>query len=155
MPADPGEVAHAREPACEKLAECDVADGTSFVVELVVSELVTHAIRCGGAPGRLRLIRHRGRIVEVADSGNTPPHLRRAATEDEGSRGLFLVAQLTERRGTRYTSTGKTIRTEVSLGAREPPRILVAGKPLWSPGRRSGDAQNRRSVIFPCAAASW
>jgi len=71
----------------------------SFVVELVVSEPVTNAIRYGGAPVCLRLIRERGLIVEVSDGG----------------RGLFPVAQLTQQWGTRYTPTGKTIWTEVSL----------------------------------------
>jgi hypothetical protein len=73
----------------------------------------------------LRLIRERGLIVEVSDGGHTSPHLRRAAMEDEGGRGLFLVAQLTQRWGTRYTSTGKTIWTEVSLVPAQMPGTFV------------------------------
>jgi anti-sigma regulatory factor (Ser/Thr protein kinase) len=115
IPADPGEVARARSLSCERLAEWGVPDETAFVVELVVSELVTNAIRYGAFPVRLRLIRKRGLIVEVSDGGHTSPHLRRAGAEDEGGRGLFLVAQLTERWGTRYTPTGKTIWTEVPV----------------------------------------
>ncbi|MFJ3777431.1 SpoIIE family protein phosphatase [Streptomyces sp. NPDC090075] len=125
IPADPGEVARARMLACRQLAEWDVPDEAAFVVELVVSELVTNAIRYGGAPVQLRLIRERGLIVEVSDSGHTSPHLRRAATEDEGGRGLFLVAQLTERWGTRYTPTGKTIWTETPLTPPELPKLLA------------------------------
>lgn len=45
--------------------------------------------------------------------------------EDEGGRGLFLVAQLTRSRGTRYTSTGKTIWTEVSLSSAELPAAFA------------------------------
>ncbi|GHE46351.1 SpoIIE family protein phosphatase [Streptomyces capitiformicae] len=112
--SDPGEVARARSLACNQLAVWGVDEAASFVVELVVSELVTNAIRYGGAPVCLRLIRERGLIVEVSDGGHTSPHLRRAAMEDEGGRGLFLVAQLTQRWGTRYTPTGKIIWTEVS-----------------------------------------
>ena len=84
-------------------------------------QMVTNAIRYGAFPIRLRLIRERGLIVEVFDGGYTSPHLRRASAEDEGGRGLFLVAQLTERWGTRYTPTGKTIWTEVPLTPPEAP----------------------------------
>lgn len=101
-----------------------VDEAASFVVELVVSELVTNAIRHGNAPVCLRLIQERGLIIEVSDGGHTSPHLRRAAMEDEGGRGLFLVAQLTQRWGTRYTSTGKTIWTEVPLSPAKLPGTL-------------------------------
>ncbi|MFD7136507.1 SpoIIE family protein phosphatase [Streptomyces sp. NPDC059894] len=113
IPVDSEEVARARSLSRDRLARWGMPDETSFVLELVVSELVTNAIRYGGAPVRLRLIRDRGLIVEVSDGGHTSPHLRRAATEDEGGRGLFLVAQVTEHWGTRYTSTGKTIWTQM------------------------------------------
>ncbi|WP_430381385.1 ATP-binding protein [Streptomyces arenae] len=125
IPPDPGEVADARSSARDKLAEWGVADETTFVVELVVSELVTNAIRYGGSPVRLRLIREDELIVEVSDGGHTSPHLRRAGMDDEGGRGLFLVAQMTERWGTRYTPTGKTIWTEVSETARPMPLDLT------------------------------
>ncbi|MEV6796614.1 SpoIIE family protein phosphatase [Streptomyces sp. NPDC051320] len=119
IPADPGEVGRARSLVGERLERWEVDEGASFTVELAVSELVTNAIRYGRPPIRLRLIRERGLIVEVSDGGHTSPHLRRAAMEDEGGRGLFLVAQLTQRWGTRYTPTGKTIWTELSLDPHE------------------------------------
>ncbi|WP_417198328.1 ATP-binding protein [Streptomyces stelliscabiei] len=72
-----------------------------FTAELVVSELVTNAIRYGRPPIRLRLIRDRTLLCEVSDSGGTTPHLRRARVFDEGGRGLLLVAQLAEHWGTR------------------------------------------------------
>ena len=86
-----------------------------FVTELVVSELVTNAIRYGAEPLRLRLIHDRSLICEVSDGNSTSPHLRRARIFDEGGRGLLLVAQLTTGWGTRHTSTGKTIWTEQAL----------------------------------------
>ncbi|WP_364713057.1 SpoIIE family protein phosphatase [Streptomyces ossamyceticus] len=122
MAPDVGEVARARSLSRDQLAAWGVDEEASFVVELVVSELVTNAIRYGGAPVCLRLIRERGLIVEVSDGGHTSPHLRRAAMEDEGGRGLFLVAQLTRSWGTRYTSRGKTIWTEVPLS---PAKLLA------------------------------
>ncbi|MFF9780608.1 SpoIIE family protein phosphatase [Streptomyces sp. NPDC013978] len=116
IPADTAEVAAARNLATHQLTEWGL-DDVAFVVELVVSELVTNAIRYGGAPVCLRLLRDRDRtlICEVSDGGHTSPHLRRAGLDDEGGRGLFMVAQLTERWGTRYARDGKTIWTEVPL----------------------------------------
>jgi PAS domain-containing protein len=46
---------------------------------------------------------------EVSDGSSSAPHLRRADRYDEDGRGLMLVAQLTERWGSRHTRTGKTI----------------------------------------------
>ncbi|WP_373310083.1 ATP-binding protein [Streptomyces purpurascens] len=86
-----------------------------FTTELIVSELVTNAIRYGGAPVGLRLIRDQRLICEVSDPSQTQPHLRRARWTDEGGRGLVLVAQLTHRWGSRYTVAGKTIWTEQLL----------------------------------------
>ena len=79
----------------------------SHITELVVSELVTNAIRYGGVPIRLRLIRDGTLICEVSDASSTAPHLRRARVSDEGGRGLHLVAQLTQRWGTRQTADGQ------------------------------------------------
>ncbi|MER6563929.1 SpoIIE family protein phosphatase [Streptomyces sp. NPDC001027] len=87
----------------------------AFVTELVVSELVTNAIRYGEPPIRLRLIRDTSLICEVSDASSTAPHLRRARAFDEGGRGLLLVAQLTQGWGTRHTSNGKTIWCAVRL----------------------------------------
>ncbi|KJY45101.1 hypothetical protein VR46_16695, partial [Streptomyces sp. NRRL S-444] len=104
----------------------------AFTAELVVSELVTNAYRYGGGtPVTLRLIRDRSLICEVSDSSSTAPHLRRARTTDEGGRGLFLVAQLTERWGTRYTRDGKTVWTEFPLAtAAEGHSVVVANLAL-------------------------
>ena len=64
------------------------------------------------------LLLDRSLICEVADTSSTSPHLRYAATTDEGGRGLFLVAQLGERWGTRYTKAGKIIWVEQRLPRR-------------------------------------
>jgi anti-sigma regulatory factor (Ser/Thr protein kinase) len=87
----------------------------AFTAELVVSELITNAIRHASGPIRVRLLLDRGLVVEVSDTSSTAPHLRYAASTDEGGRGLFLVAQFAERWGTRYTATGKIIWAEVAL----------------------------------------
>ncbi|TPQ21470.1 ATP-binding SpoIIE family protein phosphatase [Streptomyces sporangiiformans] len=111
---DPERVAATRQYAIEQLTEWGL-DETAFVTELVVSELVTNAIRYGEPPIQLRLIRDRALICEVSDGSSTSPHLRRAHVFDEGGRGLLLVAQLTQRWGSRQTGNGKTIWAEQPL----------------------------------------
>ncbi|MER5178947.1 SpoIIE family protein phosphatase [Streptomyces sp. NPDC002896] len=116
VPADPAAVAEARKLACRQLADWGL-DEAVFVTELVVSELVTNAIRHAAPPIRLRLIHDRSLICEVSDASTTSPHLRRARAYDEGGRGLLLVAQLTQAWGTRQTYGGKTIWAEQTLPA--------------------------------------
>ncbi|MFJ8844572.1 SpoIIE family protein phosphatase [Streptomyces cyaneofuscatus] len=111
LPAEARTVGRARELATRQLGIWGLEE-LSFATELVVSELVTNAVRYGGGPLRLRLIRDRTLLCEVADTGHTSPHLRHSAEDDEGGRGLFIVAQLVQRWGTRYTPAGKTIWTE-------------------------------------------
>ncbi|MEV6794090.1 SpoIIE family protein phosphatase [Streptomyces sp. NPDC051320] len=114
LPADPAIVAETRKWVSAQLASWGL-NSAIFTTELVVSELVTNAIRYGGAPIQLRLIRDAALICEVSDPSSTSPHLRRARVFDEGGRGLLLVAQLTDRWGTRQTPTGKVIWAEQAL----------------------------------------
>ncbi|MFG2961467.1 ATP-binding protein [Streptomyces sp. NPDC048291] len=92
-----------------------MAQDIVFTTELVVSELITNAIRYGKPPIQLRLIRGTTLICEVSDGSGTAPHLRRARVFDEGGRGLLLVARLTQRWGSRHTPTGKIIWAEQNL----------------------------------------
>jgi anti-sigma regulatory factor (Ser/Thr protein kinase) len=114
IPADPAAVAQARKDASAQLSAWGLEDA-AFVTELVVSELVTNAIRYAEPPVQLRLIHDRNLICEVSDASGTAPHMRRAHTYDEGGRGLLLVAQLTAAWGTRQTTEGKTIWAEQTL----------------------------------------
>ena len=116
LPPDPSMVAQARRDASAQLEAWGLEQAV-FTTELVVSELITNAIRHAKAPIQLRLIHDRTLICEVSDGSGTAPHLRRARTFDEGGRGLLLVAQLTQSWGTRQTGTGKTIWAEQSLSA--------------------------------------
>ncbi|MFJ9711487.1 SpoIIE family protein phosphatase [Streptomyces sp. NPDC101234] len=115
VPADAAAVAGVRKQVDERLTAWELEEA-AFTTELVVSELVTNAIRYGTEPIRLRLIRDRSLVCEVSDGSSTAPHLRRARDSDEGGRGLFLIAELTQRWGTRYTSAGKCIWAEQNLG---------------------------------------
>jgi len=114
VPSEPAAVADMRAAVTRQLSQWGL-DELTFTTELVLSELVTNAIRYGSGPIRVRLLRDRSLICEVSDGSTTSPHLRYAAMTDEGGRGLFLVAQLSERWGTRYTPAGKVIWAEQAL----------------------------------------
>lgn len=115
IPADPAAVGRLRADVTRKLTDWGLVE-EAFTTELILSELVTNAIRYASGPIRVRLIRDRSLICEVSDHSSTSPHLRQAAGTDEGGRGLFLVAQFAERWGTRYSAQGKVIWTEQPLG---------------------------------------
>ncbi len=119
VPPDPAAVAGVRKQAIRWLSDQGL-DEEGFVTELILSELVTNAIRYGSEPIKVRLLHDRSLICEVSDCSSTSPHLRYAATTDEGGRGLFLVAQFAERWGARYTDRGKVIWSEQTLGGPPP-----------------------------------
>ncbi|MGW7657916.1 SpoIIE family protein phosphatase, partial [Streptomyces tendae] len=108
VPADPALVAQARAHTEHQLTAWGL-EPLVFPTELIVSELVTNAIRHAHSPIALRLIYAESLICEVSDGSLSAPHLRRARTNEEGGRGLFLVAQLGSRWGTRYGRAGKTV----------------------------------------------
>ncbi|RPK41199.1 Acetoin dehydrogenase operon transcriptional activator AcoR [Streptomyces sp. ADI91-18] len=114
VPADPAEVSGVRAAATRRLTDWGLEE-QAFAAELMLSELVTNAVRYGTEPIQVRLILDRTLICEVSDGSSTAPHLRRAASTEEGGRGLFLVAQLAHAWGTRYTPHGKVIWAECAL----------------------------------------
>ncbi|GAA2494159.1 SpoIIE family protein phosphatase/ATP-binding protein [Streptomyces gobitricini] len=126
VPPDPSAVARVR-AACGRQLEQWGLEDIGFSTELMLSELITNAIRYGSEPIHVRMLYERCLICEVSDGSSTSPHLRRAATTDEGGRGLFLVSQFAERWGTRYTPTGKVMWTEQSpaAGPRQPVELML------------------------------
>ncbi|MGW3667622.1 SpoIIE family protein phosphatase [Streptomyces sp. NPDC005141] len=114
VPSEPAAVGEVRASVSRRLAQWGL-DEMAFTTELILSELVTNAIRYGNGPIGVRVLLDRTLICEVFDASSTSPHLRYAATMDEGGRGLFLVAQLADRWGTRYTPEGKVIWAEQPL----------------------------------------
>lgn len=114
LPVDPALVAQVRTLANSQLTAWQL-DDLAFTTELIISELVTNAIRHARGPLAVRLVHAQILICEVSDGSLSAPHLRRARATDEGGRGLLLVAQLASRWGTRYGRDGKTIWAEQPL----------------------------------------
>ncbi|MFD8455124.1 SpoIIE family protein phosphatase [Streptomyces antimycoticus] len=114
LPSAPEIVSTTRTAVTRQLADWDLEE-LQFTTELILSELITNAIRYATGPLRVRMLRADSLICEVSDASSTSPHLRHAATTDEGGRGLFLVAQLAQRWGTRYTANGKIIWAEQDI----------------------------------------
>ncbi|KIF78406.1 hypothetical protein QR77_40845 [Streptomyces sp. 150FB] len=114
FPAEAVSVREARRAARRRLTDWGLEDEV-LTTDLVVSELATNVIRHATGPIRLRLILDRTLTVEVSDDADTAPHLRHARLQDEGGRGLFLIASFTRHWGTRYEETGKTIWAEQNL----------------------------------------
>ncbi|MFJ9028224.1 SpoIIE family protein phosphatase [Streptomyces sp. NPDC102274] len=119
VPSHPSEVARVRASVARQLEDWGL-DEVAYSTELILSELITNSIRYALGPIKVRLLRDRTLICEVSDFSSTSPHLRYAKATDEGGRGLFLVAQFTERWGTRYTAEGKVIWAEQALPDAEP-----------------------------------
>ncbi|MFC9282409.1 SpoIIE family protein phosphatase [Streptomyces collinus] len=114
VPTDPAAVGRVRAEATRQVAAWGLAE-LAMTTELVVSELVTNAVRYAAPPIRLRLLRDARLTCEVADGSSTAPRLRHARSTDEGGRGVFLVARLTHRWGVRYTAEGKVIWAEQDI----------------------------------------
>ncbi|MGV9455666.1 SpoIIE family protein phosphatase [Streptomyces sp. NPDC003635] len=85
-------------------------------VELLVSEVVTNAVRYTSRPVTLRLLRTDVLRCEVGDDVPQLPRLRQARATDEGGRGLYLVNKLARRWGATRLSTGKVVWFELNRG---------------------------------------
>ncbi|MFD0503596.1 ATP-binding protein [Streptomyces chiangmaiensis] len=115
LPPDAAAVAAARRWTSRQLARW-MLNELAYPTVLVVSELVTNAVRYSTGPVELRLINDdRTLICEVSDTSSAAPRLRKPGLSDESGRGLSIVTQLTQHQGTRYTASGKTVWTEQDL----------------------------------------
>lgn len=123
-------------------------------VQLAASELVSNAVRYGGAPIHLTLSHDHGCRapevrLEVSDGGRTP--LRRSSASDDplatGGRGLLIVAHLAAQWGVSTGDRGATVWCRFSAPAPaagagdHPPRVAPSPPPPTGPRhRRTRDA---------------
>jgi anti-sigma regulatory factor (Ser/Thr protein kinase) len=115
LPPEPSSVREARALVDRRLTRWGL-DHLAHGTALIVSELVTNAVRYGGSgPVQLRLLRGESLVCEVTDHSNSSPRIRRAGASEEGGRGLFLVARYSHAWGARYRTRGKTVWAEQPL----------------------------------------
>ncbi|MES9621605.1 ATP-binding protein [Streptomyces tuirus] len=118
FPADPGAVRTARQAVRGQLRRWGL-ESLADLAALLVSELVTNALRHATGPIGVRLVRPSGLggvlRVEVSDPLPDPPRERAARPEDESGRGLYLVASSSRRWGTRPGAGGKTVWFELAV----------------------------------------
>ncbi|MET7653526.1 MULTISPECIES: SpoIIE family protein phosphatase [unclassified Streptomyces] len=130
LPREPRSVGRAREYARGQLLSWGL-EPLVDTTELLVSELVTNALRYGEGEIRLRLLLDRTLVCEVWDAGLVQPRRRRARDTDEGGRGLQLVGLLSAAWGSRRTPRGKTVWFELPLpdgetGLADPAEALLS-----------------------------
>ncbi|WEH39872.1 ATP-binding protein [Streptomyces sp. AM 2-1-1] len=136
FPAEPGSVRGARNAVRETLRAWELGPTVIDLTVLLVSELVTNSLRHATGPIGVRLVRPgdppaqapdppaqapdpsadgHGLLVEVSDPLPELPTRRKAGPDDEGGRGLQLVACSARRWGTRKGKSGKTVWFELPL----------------------------------------
>ncbi|MBV9024416.1 MAG: SpoIIE family protein phosphatase [Streptomycetaceae bacterium] len=111
---DPCQVRAARALTRKQLADWGISQ-LSELAELLVSELVTNALRVASQRVELRLMRVGKLLIEVSDDDHNLPQLRRADADDEDGRGLTLVSNLSRRWGTSRQAVGKVVWFELPL----------------------------------------
>ena len=110
LPPEPGSVARARTELCDALKP-DLAEEVVETVRLLVSEMVTNAVRHGanGHPVELSAYWNSEVRVSVCDHGEGfTPHPREGALDEPGGYGLFLVGRLADHWGVE-TDDGTTV----------------------------------------------
>ncbi|MGW4750752.1 ATP-binding SpoIIE family protein phosphatase, partial [Streptomyces sp. NPDC004290] len=140
--AEPAAVARIRAGAARRLEEWGLEE-IGFVTELVVSELVTNAIRYGQPPVQLRLIHDRDLICEVSDAGSSSPHLRRA-------RGAALGRPARQQRRQRRAAGSVGVGVQGDVRARRERLVeqgqQFAGAALVHPEVQGGVRQMQRAA---------
>ncbi|WP_333770787.1 SpoIIE family protein phosphatase [Streptomyces sp. IBSBF 2435] len=111
QPQTPG---RARRLVRQALRRWDLEDQLE-AAELLVSEIVTNAVRYAERPITLRLLRTDVLRCEVGDDAPLLPRMRHAAPEEEGGRGLYLVNRMAQRWGATRLGAGKVVWFELPL----------------------------------------
>jgi anti-sigma regulatory factor (Ser/Thr protein kinase) len=114
FPAETSAVRQARLHVQQTLAAWELVALADITI-LLVSELVTNSLRHAHGPIGVRMVRGTSLLVEVSDPLLDPPHTRTVAHDDEGGRGMRLVARASRRWGTRLGPLGKTVWFELAL----------------------------------------
>ncbi|WP_164252605.1 ATP-binding protein [Streptomyces sp. S4.7] len=124
FPAEPDAVRTARHAVRDTLDVWRLDHHVRDSAVLLVSELVTNSSQYTSGPIDVRLavvsvcpagLTGAALLVEVSDPLPDPPTARSPGPDDEGGRGIQLVACSARRWGTRRGRTGKTVWFELPL----------------------------------------
>ncbi|MFC5908495.1 ATP-binding protein [Streptacidiphilus monticola] len=144
FPPHPKNVRHARRITRTALAAWGAPELIDSA-EMVVSELVTNALRYGSGPVDLTLaLTDRTLRIAVADEGTSLPAPRDAASDAQGGRGLQIVELLADSWEVVVRLTGKTVTCLLTAPEMQAPEIPAAnpvhlqGRP-GSPRRSQGE----------------
>ena len=124
LPAELTAVKKARQLIEEPLERWQLAELVP-TTQLLVSELVTNAIRYAVGGVTLRLVLEGSLVCEVLDNSAALPRLRHAGRDEECGRGLEVVSQLAHRWGARRTPTGKIVWCEQTLPGADRAALLA------------------------------
>ncbi|MET7935798.1 ATP-binding protein [Streptomyces sp. NPDC005322] len=111
LPSEPASVPRARRLALIQVAAWTLHE-LADEAELLVSELVTNALRHAVGPIRLTLSlcsADRAFRCEVSDEDPGLPRVRRVCDDDEGGRGLHLMEGLSRCWGSTRSAAGKVV----------------------------------------------
>src|SRR6516165_5583281 len=104
------------------------------ITELLVSELVTNAIKYAKGDILLRLVLESDSLVcEVHDSSPALPRVLQVDRDAENGRGLHVVSQLATRWGARRTHAGKVVWCEQTVPASVMEAIAAAADSVAAP----------------------
>jgi anti-sigma regulatory factor (Ser/Thr protein kinase) len=121
FPADDRAPAAARsfaKDAIGRLLDRSVPPSVCDDLELIVSELVTNAVRAGSATVHVAVEHLADTLaVHVRDQAAGWPEPRAAGIHDPGGRGLPLVSAISRRWGVRLAGGGKVVWAELPLAA--------------------------------------
>ncbi|MEV0275901.1 SpoIIE family protein phosphatase [Streptomyces sp. NPDC050610] len=115
LETDPREAGRARRLVGGQLRAWGLGEAVE-TAELLVSEIVTNALRYAHAPRiGLRLVRSDALLCEVTDDDQSLPALLTAGRDDEFGRGLHVVSGLAREWGASRLARGKTVWFEQAL----------------------------------------
>jgi PAS domain S-box-containing protein len=110
----PESVRRARALVRQTLREWDL-ESLEDTTMLLVSELVTNAVRYADGEIELRLAKGGVLVCEVVDADVHVPRRRHSGPEEEGGRGLAIVGEYSRAWGTRPVASGKVVWFELAL----------------------------------------
>ncbi|WP_084691957.1 ATP-binding protein [Parafrankia elaeagni] len=122
LPYLPSAVPQARRVLRECLDMTALPEESSATAELLVSELVTNAVKYGSPPVWLLVELRPGLVhASVSDTSTTLPHRRESAPDSEGGRGLLILDALAASWGAVSVESGKYLWFDLSVPLLKPP----------------------------------